>query len=152
MRATQPASPTKWVTREKPGVDRVACPWLIRRFVDPAAEILYVPREQVLAVAEREGAIPFDGEGMEFGHHGDESTFDAIIKKYKLEGDVALARMATIVRGADRGNYELAPEAKGLVAICVGLMRSYDDDHAQLAAAMPVFEALYRYCQPKPGQ
>ena len=136
----------KWVTRERPKVDRVACPWLIRRFIDPQAEFLYVPKEQVLAVAEREKAIPYDVAGVELGHHGDECSFDAIVKKYGLERDPAIGALAKIVRGADTAARDLTPESRGLLAICDGLLRTYDDDHAQLAAAMPVFEALYRYC------
>lgn len=136
----------KWVTRERPKVDRVACPWLIKRFVDPEAEFLYVPRDEVLTVAEREGAIPFDVQGVELGHRGAECSFDAIVRKYALDRDPALVAMAKIVRGADTAQRDLTPESRGLLAICEGLGRSYEDDHAQLAAAMPVFEALYRYC------
>lgn len=136
----------KWATRERPKVDRVACPWLIRRFVDPAAEFLYVPKDEVLAVAKREGAIAYDVAGVELGHHGDECSFDAIVKKYGLGRDAALVAMAKIVRGADTAAHDLTPESRGLLAICEGLGKAYDDDHAQLAAALPVFEALYRYC------
>ncbi len=136
----------KWITRERPKVDRVACPWLIQRFVDPAAEFLYVPREQVMALAQREGAIPYDVAGVELAHHGDECSFDAIVKKYGLERDPAVVAMAKIVRGADTPARDLTPESRGLLAICDGLQREFDDDHAQLAAALPVFEALYRYC------
>ena len=136
----------KWVTRERPKVDRVACPWLIRRFVDRDAEFLYVPRDQVRAVAEREGAIAYDIPDVELGHHGEECSFDAIVKKYGLQRDPALERVARIVRGADTGRPDLAPEAPGLLAICEGLGRVFDDDHEQLRAAMPVFEALYRAC------
>lgn len=141
----------KWVTRARPMVDRVACPWLIKRFVDAQAEFLYVPRDQVRAVAEREGAIPYDIEGAELGHHGDACSFDAIVTKYGLERDAALAYMAKIVRGADTSAHDLTPESRGLLAICDGLRRSFDDDHAQLAAALPVFEALYQSCRAKAG-
>lgn len=137
----------KWVTRERPKVDRVACPWLIQRFVDPDAEFLYVPRDEVLAVAAREAAIPFDVAGAELGHHGEECSFDAIVRKYGLDRDPALASMAKIVRGADTKAHDLTPESRGLLAICEGLSLAYDDDQAQLAAAMPVFEALYHYCR-----
>ncbi|HYY55237.1 MAG TPA: chromate resistance protein ChrB domain-containing protein [Candidatus Dormibacteraeota bacterium] len=136
----------KWVTRERPKVDRVACPWLIQRFVDPSAEFLYVPKDEVLAVAERERAVAYDVAGVELGHHGDECSFDAIVKKYGLARDPAIARMARIVRGADTNAHDLAPESRGLLAICDGLGRVFDDDHAQLSAAMPLFEALYRAC------
>src|SRR6516162_10209450 len=111
----------KWVTREHPKVDRIACPWLIKRFVDPDAEFLYVPADQVLAVAEREGATPYDLAGVELGHHGDECSFDAIVKKYDLaKNDPALARLALIVRGADTQQRDLTPESRGLVAIANG--------------------------------
>ena len=136
----------KWVTRARPKVDRVACPWLIKKFVDPDAEFLYVPADQVLAVAEREGAIPYDVPNVELGHHGPECSFDAIIKKYKLT-DPALQRMALIVRGADTAAKDLTPESRGLEAIAAGFQLSYQDDLAQLAAELPVYEALYAYCQ-----
>ena len=136
----------KWITRERPKVDRVACPWLIKRFVDPEAEFLYVPKDQVLGMAEREHAIPYDVAGVELGHHGDECSFDAIVHKYGLDRDAAIARVAEIVRGADTNRLDLTPESRGLLAICDGLGRVFDDDHEQLNAAMPVFEALYRAC------
>src|SRR3712207_3986338 len=126
-------------------VDRVACPWLIRRFVDPEAEFLYVPADQVLATAEREGATPYDVPGVELGHHGDECSFDAIIKKYELS-DPALRRLALIVRGADTDARDLTPESRGLVAIAEGFRLVYEDDHAQLAAELPVYDALYAVC------
>ncbi len=136
----------KWITRERPKVDRVACPWLIRRFVDPDAEFLYAPRDQVIAIAKRENAIPYDIAEVELGHHGAECSFDAIVTKYGLGRDLALMKMARIVRGADTADHDLTAESRGLLAICEGLSRAYDDDHAQLAAALSVFEALYRYC------
>lgn len=139
----------KWVTRERPKVDRVACPWLIKRFVDPEAEFLYVPRDEVMAVAANLSAIPYDVAGVELGHHGAECSFDAILRKYGLERDAALVAMARIVRGADTSAHDLTPESPGLLAICEGLGRSHDDDHEQLAAALPVFEALYAYCRSK---
>ena len=136
----------KWITRERPKVDRVACPWLIKRFVDPEAVFLYAPKDRVLAVAERERATPYDIEGAELGHHGDRCSFDAIVKKYRLEKDPAIVRMAEIVRGADTNAPDLAPESRGVLAICEGLGKVFDDDHEQLTAAMPLFEALYRAC------
>jgi hypothetical protein len=136
----------KWVTRARPKVDRVACPWLIKRFVDPDAEFLYVPPEEVLAVAQREGAIPFDVPNVELGHHGAECSFDAIIKKYQVT-DPALRRLALIVRGADTSAKDLTPESRGLDAIAEGFRQVYADDHEQLAAESPVYEALYAYCQ-----
>jgi hypothetical protein len=136
----------KWVTRERPKVDRVACPWLIRKFVDPDAEFLYVPGDQVIAVAEREGATPYDVPDVELGHHGAECSFDAIVKKYRL-ADPALRRMALIVRGADTAAKDLTPESRGLEAIAAGFQANYTDDLRQLADELPVYDALYAYCQ-----
>ena len=136
----------KWVTRERPKIDRVACPWLIRRFVDPQAEFLYVPPEQVMAVAEREGAVPYDVANVELGHHGDECSFDAIMRKYNLT-DPALQRLALIVRGADTDAKDLTPQSRGLDAIGEGFRLAFDDDHELLERALPVYDALYAYCQ-----
>lgn len=136
----------KWVTRARPKVDRVACPWLIRRFVDPAAAFLYVPADQVMAVAEREGAIPFDVPGVELGHHGDLCSFDAVIRRYGLV-DPALDRLALIVRGADTDRKDLTPESRGLEAIAEGFRLAFADDDALLEAEMPVYDALYAYCR-----
>jgi hypothetical protein len=136
----------KWVTRARPKVDRVACPWLIKRFVDPKAEFLYVPGEQVMEVAKRENAIPFDVPNVELGHHGTECSFDAIMKKYKLK-DAALERLALIVRGADTDAKDLTPECRGLEAIAEGFRLAYSDDHELLERELPVYEALYAYCQ-----
>jgi hypothetical protein len=136
----------QWVTRARPKVDRIACPWLITRFVDPAAEFLFVPANQVMAVAARSGAIPFDVPGVELGHHGAECSFDAILTKYGLV-DPALRRLALIVRGADTPAKELTPESPGLEAIAEGFRLLYQDDHAQLAAEAVVYDALYAYCQ-----
>lgn len=136
----------RWVTRERPKVDRVACPWLIRRFVDPQAEFLYVPAEEVLAVAERQGAIPFDVPGVELGHHGDECSFDAILRKYGLR-DPALQRLALIVRGADTGQNALTPESPGLEAIAEGFRLTFENDQEQLERELPVYDALFAYCQ-----
>jgi hypothetical protein len=136
----------KWVTRARPKVDRVACPWLIRRFVDPQAEFLYVPADQVAAVAAREGATPFDVPNAELGHHGPECSFDAIVKKYHLT-DPALLRLALIVRGADTAAKDLTPESRGLEAVAEGFRLVYHDDHELLEREMPVYDALYAYCQ-----
>ena len=136
----------KWVTRERPKVDRIACPWLISRFVDPEAQFLYVPTDQVLAVAEREGAIPFDVPGVELGHHGQECSFDAIIRKHNLT-DPALAQLARIVRGADTDAKDLTPESCGLEAIAEGFRLVYQDDREQLERELPVYDALYAYCR-----
>ena len=136
----------KWVTRENPKVDRVACPWLIKKFVDAEAEFIYAPAGEVMAVAERDGAVPYDVPNVELGHHGPECSFDAIIKKYNLT-DAALQRMALIVRGADTADKDLTPESRGLEAIAAGFQLAYRDDQEQLAAELPVYEALYAYCR-----
>src|SRR5687767_5300173 len=136
----------KWVTRARPKLDRVACPWLIRRFIDPKAEILYVASEEVMMVAAREAATPFDVSSVELGHHGPECSFDAILKKYNLS-DPALIRLAVIVRGADTAAKDLTPESRGLEAIAEGFRLAYEDDQELLEHEMPVYDALYAYCQ-----
>jgi hypothetical protein len=139
----------KWITRERVKVDRVACPWLIRKFVDPAAELLFVPAGEVLAVAEREGAIPYDVKGVELGHHGQECSFDAIVKKYGLDRDPALRLLAKIVNGADTDNaLWRQPESAGLEAIAEGFRHlGLADDHQILAAESIVYDALFAYCR-----
>jgi len=127
-------------------VDRVACPWLIKRFVDPQAEFLYVPPEEVMEIAKREGAIPFDVANVELGHKGPECSFDAIIKKYQLT-DRALQRLPLIVRGADTTAKHLTPESPGLESIAEGFRLVYCDDHELLEHEMSVYDALYAYCQ-----
>jgi hypothetical protein len=139
----------KWVTRARPKVDRIACPWLIKRFVDPEAVFLYVPGDQVMSVAEREGATPFDVPDVELGHHGSECSFDAIMKKYQLT-DPVLGRLALIVRGADTAAKDLTPESRGLEAIAEGFRLTYEDDLEQLAAESAVYDALYAYCAAMP--
>lgn len=140
----------KFVTRERAKVDRIACPWLIRRFVDPDAEFLFVPAEDVRTVAEHESAIPFDVDGVELGHDGPLCTFDAVIKKYGLN-DPALQLLAKIVRGADTSDRNLTPESPGLYALAAGFHRLspsvYRDDRALLEAETPVYDALYEYCR-----
>ena len=136
---------TRWVTRERPKVDRIACPWLIRRFIDADAEILYVPADQVLAVAEREQATPFDVAGADYGHEGERCSFDAFIARHSLD-DAALQVLATIVRGADTGRPELAPQCAGLLAISLGLSARHADDHDCLAQGMLLYDALYAWC------
>jgi hypothetical protein len=136
----------KWVTRARPKVDRVACPWLIKRFVDPQAEFLYVPPEEVIEIAKREGAIPFDVANVELGHNGRECSFDAIMKKYKLT-DRALQRLALIVRGADTSAKDLTPESRGLDAIAEGFRLVFRDDHELLERELSVYDALYAYCR-----
>jgi len=136
----------KWVTRARPKVDRVACPWLIRRFVDRGAEFLYVAPDEVAAVVARTGAVPYDVPGAELGHHGDECSFDAIVRKYGLAADPALTRLALIVRGADTDAKDLTPESRGLEAIADGFRRVFADDYELLATEMAVYDALYAYC------
>jgi hypothetical protein len=138
----------KWITREKVKVDRVACPWLIKKFVDPQAEFLFVPAAEVLAVAERERAIPYDVAGVELGHHGLECSFEAILKKYNLAGAPALVLLGKIVNGADTDNsLWQQPEGPGLEAIAEGFRHlGYPDDQAINAAEWIVYEALYAYC------
>lgn len=136
----------KWVTRARPKVDRVACPWLIKKFVDAGAEFIYAPADQVAAVAKQQGATPYDVPDVELGHHGAECSFDAIIKKYNLT-DPALRKMALIVRGADTDDKDLTPESRGLEAIAAGFQANYQDDLKQLADELPVYDALYAYCQ-----
>ena len=141
----------KWVTRERPKVDRIACPWLIKRFVDPQAEFLFVPADKVMAVAAREGATPFDVPDVELGHHGDECSFDAIIHKYGI-ADPALSALALIVRGADTEAKDLAPESRGLEAIAEGFRLTHADDLEQLASESAVYDALYPFCQSRMDQ
>jgi hypothetical protein len=138
----------KWVTRERVKVDRVACPWLIKKFIDPGAEFLFVPADEVMEVAGLESAVPFDVPGVEFGHHGKECSFDALLKKHQLGGDAALVLLAKIVNGADTDNSLWnQPEAAGLKAIAEGFRHlGYKDDHAMIAAEAIVYDALYAYC------
>ena len=136
----------KWVTRARPKVDRVACPWLIQQFVDSEAVFLFAEADQVMAVAQREDAIPFDVPDVELGHRGAECTFDAILAKYNLT-DPALSRLASIVRGADTDDKDLTPESRGLEAIAEGFRLVYQDDHEQIEREFPVYDALYAYCK-----
>ncbi len=144
----------KWITREHVKVDRVACPWLIRKFVDPKAEFLFVPADQVMMVAEREGATPYDVKGVELGHHGKECSFDAIVKKHQLAGDPALMLLARIVNGADTDNTLWnQPESAGLNAIAEGYRHlGFKDDHELNRAEWIVYDALYAYCQRRVAQ
>jgi hypothetical protein len=136
----------RWITRERPKIDRIACPWLIRRFIDPAGEFMFVPPDQVMAVAAMQDAIPFDVPDVELSHVGDHCSFDAFLAKYDLR-DPALERLALIVRGADTGRPDIAPQAAGLLAISLGLSRRYGDDHALLEQGMVVYDALYAWCE-----
>ena len=136
----------KWVTREKARVDRIACPWLISRFIDKDPVFLFVPADQVMAVAQREGAIPYDVPGVELGHHGDRCSFDAFLEKYKL-ADPALQALAPIVRGADTSARQLTPESPGLYALATGFQAIAKDDHDNMARQFPAYDALLAYCR-----
>jgi hypothetical protein len=140
------STPGKWVTRERPKVDRIACPWLVRRFIDPEAEFLYVPPAEVRDVAAKVGGTPYDIPGVEFGHIGDQCSFDAFIRIYDIH-DAALDRLAVIVRGADTGATGLTPQSPGLVALSQGLSASFADDHEQLGHGMVMYDALYAWCR-----
>jgi hypothetical protein len=144
----------QWITRERVKVDRVACPWLIHKFVDREAEFLFVPADRVMSVAARLGAIPYDVPGVELGHHGGECSFEAILKKYDLTGNQALVLLGKIVNGADTDNaLWQQPEGPGLEAVAEGFRHlGYQDDHAINAAEWIVYDALYAYCQEMVGQ
>ncbi|HKE38258.1 MAG TPA: chromate resistance protein ChrB domain-containing protein [Casimicrobiaceae bacterium] len=139
----------KWITRERVKVDRVACPWLIKKFIDPEAEFLFVPTDQVIAIADREHATPYDVKDVEFGHHGKECSFDAFVKKYSLDRDPAMVLLAKIVNGADTDNSLWnQPEAAGLNAVAEGFRHlGFKDDHQINEAQWIVYEALYAYCK-----
>jgi len=136
----------KWITRERPKIDRVACPWLIARFIDKAPEFLYVPAKDVMAEAERTGAIPYDVPGVDLTHVGDRCSFDAFLQRYHLD-DPALAQLAVIVRGADTARLELTPQSAGLYALSLGLSLNFHDDHEMLKHGMVVYDALYAWCR-----
>ena len=136
----------KWVTRERPKIDRIACPWLIARFIDREPEFLYVPTNQVLKVAAETGAVPYDVPGVEMTHDGDLCSFDAFLRKYALE-DAALQQLAAIVRGADTSRLDLTPQSAGLYAISLGLSHRYTDDHEMLKHGLVMYDALYAWCQ-----
>ena len=142
-----PTGRTVWVTRSRPKVDRIACPWLIRRFVDPAAVFLFVAPTDVAGVAERFGATPFDVDGVFWSHRGDMCTYDTMVEEFGLASIDALTRLAVIVRGADTARPELAPQAAGLLAVSLGLSRMFSDDLEQLEAGMLVYDAFYRWCR-----
>jgi rhodanese-related sulfurtransferase len=140
---------TRWVTRERPKIDRIACPWLIARFVDRDAEFLYVPTKEVRDAAKRRDAVPYDVPDVHFSHEGEKCSFDAFIRHYRLK-DPALERLAVIVRGADTARLDLAPQAAGLAAVSLGLSRNFGDDHEMLKHGMVLYDALYTWC--KEGQ
>jgi hypothetical protein len=141
----------KWITREKARVDRIACPWLISRFIDREAVFLFVPAADVMSVAQREQAIPYDVPGVELGHHGERCSFDAFLEKYGLD-DPALRRLALIVRGADTAQRDLTPESPGLYALATGFQAVSKDDVENMAQQFPAYDALYAYCRASTGQ
>jgi hypothetical protein len=141
----------KWVTRERPKIDRIACPWLIARFIDRAPEFLFVPPGDVLAVARDQAAIPYDVPNVELSHVGELCSFDAFRRKYVLD-DPALAELAVIVRGADTARLDLAPQAAGLLAVSLGLSHLYRDDHEMLKYGMVIYDALYAWCRHARGE
>ena len=135
----------KWVTRERPKIDRIACPWLILRFIDKDAELLYVPAVQVLALAEQAPAIPYDVPGVELSHVGELCSFDAFLAKYQLDA-APLSQLAAIVRGADTSRLDLTPQSAGLYAISLGLSATFADDHEMLRHGLILYDALYAWC------
>jgi rhodanese-related sulfurtransferase len=146
VRKFAPDQPSLWVTRRRPKIDRIACPWLIRRFIDPQARFLFVDPPQVADVARESGAVPFDIEGVELSHEGERCSFDTILKIFGLESEPSLARLALIVRGADTARPDLAPEAAGLHAVSLGLSElAGDDDHGLLQCGFAVYDALFAW-------
>ena len=141
----------KWVTRERPKIDRIACPWLIKRFIDRAPEFLFVPPSRVLAVAQETGAIPYDIPDVELSHVGELCSFDAFLARYGLT-EPALRQLALIVRGADTSRPELTPQSPGLLAISLGLSAVFPDDHDMLRHGLVVYDALYAWCRSCQGE
>lgn len=141
----------KWITRERPKIDRIACPWLISRFIDRTPEFLYVPTAEVLRISAETGAIPYDIPGVELTHVGELCSFDTFLKKYALT-DAALQDLAVIVRGADTDNLDLAPQCAGLLAISLGLSHNFNDDQEMLRHGMVVYDALYAWCRHARGE
>ena len=146
-----PAQPSRWITRARPKIDRIACPWLVLRFIDPQAQFFYVPPEQVFSEAARLGAVPFDIEGAPISHAWDQCSFDALLAAYQLD-DPALAALARIVRGADTDRLALAPQCAGLLAISLGLSLTHPDDQAMLKAGLVVYDALHAWCRDGQGE
>ncbi|KTC89162.1 chromate resistance protein ChrB domain-containing protein [Fluoribacter dumoffii] len=136
----------KWITRERPKIDRIACPWLISRFIDKTPEFIYVPATDVMKVSEENGATPYDVPNVELSHVGELCSFDAFIKKYQLT-DPALNQLAFIIRGADTSQLNLTPQSAGLYAISIGLSLNFKDDHEMLKQGMVIYDALYAWCQ-----
>ena len=139
----------QWITRERPKIDRIACPWLIARFIDESPEFLYVPSGDVMRIAAETGATPYDVSGAELGHQGDQCSFDAFIAKYQLT-DPSVQKLAIIVRAADCAQPQLAKEAAGLLAISKGLSLNFADDHEMLKAGIVMYDALYAWCADTP--
>ena len=136
----------KWITRERPKIDRIACPWLVARFIDQQPEFLYVPSNDVISVAKQTDAIPYDIPGVELTHEGEMCSFDAFLKKYQLD-DPALQQLALIVRGADTSRLDLTPQSAGLYALSLGLSHDFADDHEMLKHGMVMYDALYAWCK-----
>lgn len=136
----------KWITRERPKIDRIACPWLVANFIDKQPEFLYVPANEVLATAAKTRAIPYDIPGVELSHDGELCSFDAFLKKYELS-DPALKQLAVIVRGADTSRLDLTPQSAGLYALSLGLSFNFEDDHEMLKHGMVMYDALYAWCK-----
>jgi hypothetical protein len=141
----------KWVTRERPKIDRIACPWLISRFIDREPQFLYVPAAEVLATAHKTGAVPYDIPGVEMSHVGGLCSFDAFLAKYHL-AEPALQQLAAIVRGADTSRLELTPQSAGLYALSLGLSQLYADDHEMLRHGLVMYDALYAWCRSGQGE
>lgn len=141
----------KWITRERPKIDRIACPWLISRFIDAEAEFLYVPSGDVLRLACEQNATPYDIPGVELSHEGELCSFDAFLKKYRLT-DPALPQLAQIVRGADTSRLDLTPQSAGLYAISLGLSHAFADDQEMLGHGLVLYDALYAWCKDCQGE
>lgn len=141
-----PGAPSIWITRERPKIDRIACPWLIRRFIDPMALFEFAPSGEVMERARKSGATPYDVPGVTFTHRGERCSFDALVEDFGL-ADAALDRLATIVRGADTARLDLAPQSAGLLAISLGLSENFADDHEMLERGLVVYDALYTWCR-----
>ena len=143
--------PSRWITRERPKIDRIACPWLVLRFIDPNAQFFYVPTPAVFDEARRLDAISYDVPGAPISHEGERCSFDTLKNAFGLH-DPGLATLASIVRGADTDRLDLAPQSAGLLAFSLGLSRIHGDDHAMLAAALPLYDALYAWCKWEQGE
>ena len=142
----------KWITRERPKIDRIACPWLITRFIDKEPEFLFVPSTEVLRISQETGATPYDIPGVEMTHVGELCSFDTFLKKYDLLNNAALQQLAVIVRGADTGRPNLAPQASGLLAVSLGLSHIFQDDHEMLKHGLVMYDALYAWCMTCQGE